>query len=128
MLGQSFQFNYFFPVALNKNEMLIKVVFSFLCIIATFGEIIANKISDDVKNPAKFHPAYPLWDSEFCLDVPDFESFPHPDNCHEYFMCYGNDIFEMECAVGELFDAWGGFCDDADLVFCKHDDIDHDQR
>lgn len=53
------------------------------------------------------------WDHTFCNDFEDYDSFPHPDNCKDFLMCWQDEIWEMQCPPGMLFDPWNGWCDDA---------------
>lgn len=95
------------------------------CIAVVVGCAAGVKIDASNVNSALLHKpdamnvqGTPFWDASFCRDRDDFESFPHPNSCNEFLMCYNSELWEMTCPVGELYDAWRGVCDDARNVKC----------
>lgn len=66
------------------------------------------------------------WDHSFCDEWENADTFPHPDSCSEFFMCWDGLLWELECEDGMLFDPWDGVCDDADSVTCLDDQLPED--
>lgn len=61
--------------------------------------------------------ATPFW-ANFCSDRDDFDSFPVPDSCKDYLMCWNGKLWELTCPDGMLFDMWRAVCDLAKNVVC----------
>lgn len=97
------------------------------CVLAVLGLASSVKIDISRFNATALHKphikstvqsAQFVWDPDFCNDFDDWESFPHPDNCYQFLMCWEGALWEMECDPGELFDPWTGFCEDEEYVEC----------
>lgn len=105
----------------------MSVVQNILCVLA----IVALSASASVPalniSAANNLRSFGWWDPSFCDNKQDWDQFPHPDNCWDYFVCYGGELWPMQCEEHELFDPWLGICDDAEWVVCLDDENgDHD--
>lgn len=99
----------------------------FLCFLTLLSLAVGAKLNVSVIDKAalrkpQLSASFNGWDPDFCNDHQDMDTFPHPDSCKEYFMCWQGELWELECDEGMLFDRWDGVCDYAEFVDCFDDE------
>lgn len=67
----------------------------------------ASRKINGVKPAAR---ARPFWDPDFCFEFPDVARFVH-ENCDQFWECDSeNNMIEMWCPEGEIFDEQSAVC------------------
>lgn len=109
-----------------------EIIFKSICAIAFLGVVAASPAVGESKTSfiKVYQPrdsASPFWDPGFCDDWQDMDSFPQPNSCNEYLICWGGELWEQTCPPGMLFDPWDAVCAPASDVTCLDDSHSNDQ-
>lgn len=85
-----------------------------------FGGLVNTPLLTGFKNEI-WHIDLPRKEVPFQVNCSgeDGRIYPHPNNCSQYVVCLSEEIFEVNCASGEMFDPIDLICKEQELVDCS---------
>lgn len=101
--------------------MIIKsfCVLTFVGLVAAFQVFNASDVNvESLREPDFDHIPQVYWSEEFCGQHTDGTVFPNRDNCQDYLICWGGELWTLTCPEETLFDPIRLICNWAKEVEC----------